>query len=454
MTTTTHNRPQQAGKLASGADIKTAKPGAKLRFGNGLYLLVSPTGTKSWQVHYHVADRHQATIVGRWPDLGIVEAKAKREEIRQTVRAGDDPAHERRERRTATIEANAATVRVVGDAWIKRASVARNWSPHFTASVTGRMVNHVYTVIGERPIGRVTTREIETLVIGLSERHRTQAVHVRQHLSALFDFALRRKHETGVTENLVRTIAEDLPRRVRGDEAEVNRPAVTTIEDARAVLDAVEMLSNGQPFAKLAHRLIALTAVRKREGIEAEWSEFTDGADGWTWTIPAKRMKGRVGKKRPHVIPLAPQAIEVLCAARALARSLGVVSPACFPGRAKGGFIDASVVNAVMNRSLSDELAGRHTVHGWRTTFYTVMKRHDRRDEAIIDLMLAHQPIRPSLAARHYDDTDLDGAPDPDRLRVACAWADLLLDGASTAFEIAGLAEPTTSNVVQLREAA
>ena len=454
MTTTPHPRPPQAGKLAKGTEIKTAKPGAKLRFGNGLYLLVSPNGTKSWQVHYHVADRHQATIVGRWPDLGVEEAKAKREAIRQTVRAGGDPAIERQEQRATRQGAEAATVRTIGDAWIKRASVARGWSAHFTKCVAGRLTNHVYPAIGERPIGRVTTGEIETLVVDLSEKHRTQAVHVRQHLSAMFDFALRRKRETGVTENLVRTIAEDLPRRVRGDEAEVNRPAVTTIEDARAVLDAVEMLSNGQPFAKLAHRLIALTAVRKREGIEAEWSEITDGADGWTWTIPAKRMKGKVGKKRPHVIPLAPQAIEVLCAARALARSLGIVSPACFPGRAKGGFIDASVVNVVMNRSLPDELTGRHTVHGWRTTFYTVMKRRDRRDEAIIDLMLAHQPIRPSLAARHYDDTDLDGAPDPDRLRVACAWADLLLDGASTAYEIAGLAEPTTSNIVQLREAA
>ena len=94
MTTTIQDTARQAGKLATGADIKTAKAGARLRFGGGLYLLVGTGGAKSWQVHYHVAGKHQATIIGRWPDLGIVEAKDRRETIRQHVRAGIKPARD------------------------------------------------------------------------------------------------------------------------------------------------------------------------------------------------------------------------------------------------------------------------------------------------------------------------------------------------------------------------
>ena len=155
-------------------------------------------GTKSWQVHYHVADRHQATIVGRWPDLGVDEAKAKRDEIKRTVRAGDDPAHDRREQRGARIEANATTVRVVAERWIETASEARGWSANYTAQTTQRIANHVLPVLGDRPIGRVTTHEIEALLGDLLKRLRSQAVHVRQHLQLLFDYALRRKM---VTEN-------------------------------------------------------------------------------------------------------------------------------------------------------------------------------------------------------------------------------------------------------------
>jgi hypothetical protein len=53
-----------------------------MRFGNGLYLLVSPAGTKSWQVRYHdAAGRHQAKILGHWPAMTLEEAERKRDII-------------------------------------------------------------------------------------------------------------------------------------------------------------------------------------------------------------------------------------------------------------------------------------------------------------------------------------------------------------------------------------
>ena len=447
--TTAPARPQ-AGKLATGADIKRATPGAKLRFGGGLYLLVSPAA-KSWQVHYHVAGRHQAVIVGRWPDLGVTEAKTKRDEIRRTIREGGDPAHERRERRQARQDAEAATVRSVGERWLASASVARGWSANYQHHIGLRLKNHIYPVIGDRPVARVTTHEIESLIVGLAKNFRSQADHARQNLQSLFDFAARRDL---VTVNLVRKIAEDLPRRIPGDENEICRAHVETIEDARAVLAAVEAYNSG-PFAKLAHRLIALTAVRKLEGLEAQWSEIKEGPDGMTWTIPAARMKGRRGKRREHVLPLPPQTADVFRAARELARASGVKSPFVFPGRGMRGNLARNTPNFLLAYALAgSDFAGRHTVHGWRSTFYTVLKEADY-DERLIDAMLAHQPARPSQVAQHYDRSRLirNGAhlqPLIDRRRLATAWADLLLAGAPSPFALAGL----TSNVVRLREAA
>lgn len=442
-------------KLCKGSDIKTARPGDKLRFGGGLYLLVSPAGAKSWQVHYHVAGKHQATIVGRWPDLGIDEAKAKRAEIKATVRDGGDPALERRERRTERQEADAATVRVVAERWLKVAPEARNWSADYTHHTKLRLANHVLPVIGNRPIGRITTHEIEELILGLlkptADRKglRSQAVHVRQMLQVMFDYALRRKL---ITENPVRVIAEDLPKRVRGDEREISRAHVATIADARTILAAVE--AGASPFIALAHRLIALTGVRKLEGVEAEWSEIAEGPDGMTWTIPAARMKGRRGKKREHVVPLSPQAADVFRAAKALATALGLATDAVFPGEGGAKPVSRSSLNRVY---ASAGIVGRHSIHGWRSTFYTVMKERDYRDEITIDAMLAHRIAGPSQAARHYDHSRLirngvELRELADRRRVACAWADALLAGAPSAFAVAGLVEP--SNVVRLREAA
>jgi integrase len=445
-------QPIKPTKLCKGSDIKAAKPGDKLRFGGGLYLLVSPNGTKSWQVHYHVAGRHLATIVGRWPDLGVEEAKAERDAIRRTVRDGDDPAIERREKRTARLEANAATVSAVAERWLKVAPGSRGWSATYRRDVEIRLTKHILPVIGDRPIGRVSTHEIEALVVGLTletetrKALRAQAVHVRQTLQLLFDYAAG--HDL-VAVNPVRKIAANLPKRVAGDPAEVSRAHVETIADARTVLAAMEATACS-PFAKLAHRLIALTGVRKLEGVEAEWSEIAEGEDGsMTWTIRAERMKGRRGKKRLHVMPLAPQAADVFRAARDLARSLGIVSPLVFPGRGNRGSIERSGLNDALGRALAGTgLAGRHTIHGWRATFSTICNEAEPEAGRVIDVMLAHKTFG-EVEGRYNKATFLRA-----RRRIACAWADQLLAGAPSAFAVAGLVEPSNSNVVQLREAA
>jgi integrase len=436
----------QAGKLATGADIKKAKPGAKLRFGSGLYLLIGATGIRSWQVHYDVNGKHQATIVGRWPELGVVEAKARRDDIRRTVREGGDPAHERHERRQARRESDAATVRVVGEAWMASAKMARKWSDLYVSHTGIRMAKHVYPVLGDRPIGRVTAQEVEALIIGLTKpvgdrpAPTSQSVHVRQNLQSMFDYALRRDL---VTINPVRKIADDLPKRATD---EVGRAHVETIEEARAILRAVDASKAG-PFARLAHRLIALTAVRKMEGIGARWSEITEGADGMTWSIPGVRMKGRRGAKRDHVIPLAPQAADVFRAARALQDAAGIRSDFVFPGPNPRVTIHHSGMNWVMQRVLTEAgMKGRHTVHGWRATFSTLCNEADPGAYRVIDVMLAHKTFA-AIEARYNKATFL-----AERRKLACIWADRLLDGAPTAAALVGLED--NGNVVQLRRAA
>jgi len=454
MTASTAMIPTQATKLAKGTEIKTAKPGSKLRFGNGLYLLVSANGTKSWQVRYYVAGKAQATIVGRWPRVSVEDAKAKRADIAQTVHDGGDPTKERQEKRAARIEADAATVRKVGDAWIATASKTASkvpWSEPYARAVKGRMAAYVYPAIGDRAIGRIGSHDVEAIVGGVVNAKglylRAQAVHVRLNLQKLFDYALRRKL---VAENPVRIIAEDLPHRTIGgeDSEEQCRAFVATIEEARTVLRAVET-ARAPVFEKLLHRLIALTAVRKMEAIGAEWWEVSEGEDGWTWTIPAVRMKGRKNKKRSHIVPLSPQAVEVLLAARALAAALGIKSGAVFPGHSRSGGLARNGLNKVVQRTIARVgLAGRHTIHGWRSTMTTLLIERDFRDERAIDAMLAHKPIGVSRAQKHYDHAVLL----PVRRRLACVWADMLLLGAPSAFALVGMVEP--SNVVQLREAA
>jgi integrase len=220
---------------------------------------------------------------------------------------------------------------------------------------------------------------------------------------------------------------------------------VTTIEAARAVLAAVEAESRAYPSLLLAHRLIALTGVRKREATEAQWREIDLAAA--TWTIPAERMKSR----RVFVVTLAPQAVEVLRAARRLAPS---GCPLVFPATDKRiEPLDDSTMNEHMKRALvRAEIPDRaHVPHGWRSTLFTVMKAADHTLAPILSLMLDHLPDHASKADRNYDSATLL----PERRAASCAWADLLMVGAPSAFALVGLqVEAAGDNVIPLRRAA
>jgi integrase len=464
MTTTTHDTTPQPGKLCTGADIKTAKPQAKpyaMRFGNGLYLWVTPAGTKSWRVNYHVDGRHQIATLGRWPDVSISDAKAKREAMRQDIREGGDPSvalkAKREERRAAT----ATTLRAMAEAWM--AARSGRWAPNYARNMPGRLARHIYPAFGDLPIASITKDMIKARLLAIRADSAAMAVHMQQHLAGVFDYAV--DHDK-VAFNPVRQLSRWLPTR---DASEINKRAhVSTIEDARRVLRLVEAVPSHAGLF-LGHRFLALTGVRKAEALGARWSEFSD--DATVWTIPAARMKGKVR----HVVPLAPQAIEVVQVARALQAATGKRSQYVFPTHYTTGrvtrsgerdhaaewaqrkaartaapldrCVDGTAINKVMDRALAGSGLA-HTPHGWRYTFSTLTNESDHRLQQLVEVALAHSTK--SRIGRIYDESE-HLAP---RRVIACAWADRLLKGAPTAWALVGLRRPKAADVIEFREAA
>ena len=94
-----------------------------------------------------------------------------------------------------------------------------------------------------------------------------------------------------------------------------HQPAISVPADLRAALAQFEA-SRASVSLKLFNRFLALTVVRPSEARLAEWSEFTVAGE---WRIPAEHMKGRRGRKLPHIVLLSPEAMEVVEVARAIA---------------------------------------------------------------------------------------------------------------------------------------
>ena len=367
--------------------IRQAQPRAtrfKLTDEDGLYLLVLPSGTRSWRWRRVAAGKEITTTLGAYPAMSLAHARAARDAARNPAPALP-AAH--------TFEACARE-------WHE--AQARRWKPHHSADVLASLTADVFSAIGARPIDSLKASDLLAVLRPIEARSADLAHRARQRISAVMDYAvaLDRAPANPAT-SLVRVLAP-VVRTGR-------RAAVTTIDEAREVLAAAEAVP-AHPLTRLALRLLALTAVRPGELRGMEWSEV----DGNVWTIPASRMKAtreRAADVPPHVVPLSRQAVEVLDQARRM-RGRQYVFTAWGSQRP----LSENAIGYLMHRA---GFHGRQTAHGWRATFSSVMNERNPGDRAIIDLMLAHAPD--GVEARYNRATHMER-----RAEIAQEWADLL----------------------------
>lgn len=398
-------------------------------YNEGLELWVGPR-VKTWRCRVQRDGKRVNMKLGYYPAM----SKSAAREARSKIRFAEDPVLTKRLERSGMVEAAERTFRLVAAAWMETRGDKVNWSPGVRRGIGRRLETYALPALGELPVSAITADDVLNVIKGAKSPRGRTAVALRQHLSGIFAFALRRDW---CATNLVQKIAEDLPTRKVGTER--NHASVATIEDARAVLAAVEARAKfSAPWTLLAHRLIALTAGRGGEIRGARWSEF-DLAKA-TWTIPAERMKMR----REHLVPLSPQAIEVVRAAARLRKNEFV-----FPSqRKRSETIDRSTLTRSIRTGLEAAKLGRIMVaHGWRGTFSTIMNEIDPASFRVVEATLAHK--LGSKVEAHYNHATYWEA----RQRLLRQWADMLLDGAPTALALIGLedAVPAT-NVVPLRK--
>lgn len=152
--------------------------------------------------------------------------------------------------------------------------------------------------LGRKPIGSVTPAEVLEVLRGVERRgHLESARRLRSTIGAVFRYAIATaRAETDPTQPLKGALASPKV---------TSRAAVTSKVALGGLLRAVDAF-DGQSTTRIALQLMALLFPRPGELRLSEWSEFDLGKA--EWSIPASRAKMR----RPHRMPLPPQAIEIL----------------------------------------------------------------------------------------------------------------------------------------------
>jgi integrase len=381
---------------------KAADKPRKLTDQAGLYLQVTPAGSKLWRMRYEFGGREKLLSFGPYPDVSLAEARNRRDAAKRLLRDGRDPGLEKRLERTRTQEALANSFEAVAREWYAR--MASSWTERHANDVLTSLERDVFPQLGPLPISEIGPPVVLAVLRAIEARPAIEtARRVRQRMSAVFVYGIA----SGICQMDPAAIVQGaMAPLVKG-----RQPAIVDLDEAREVLQRAEAVP-AHPVTKLALRLLALTAVRPGEIRGAAWHEFEqlEGSEP-VWRVPAPRMK----MKQEHLVPLSRQAVEVIT----VVRSLTGRGPLVFPNaRHAHRPMSENAIGYLLNRA---GYHSRHVPHGWRATFSTIMNEQYRDDRQVIDLMLAHAPKDKTEAA--YNRAAHMGR----RRELAQAWADMLL---------------------------
>lgn len=392
--------------MLTNATVKAARAGArpfKLFDSGGLYLFVRPSGTKTWRVKRRHGGREQLLTLGTWPELDLAGARERRDE----ARAGEGSPHSQ----AGASSGKPITFEQLARAWFEQRR--DRWSAVHAADVLASLERDVFPAIGATAlptIGAATLLDVLQAVEARGCIETARRLHER--ISAVFRFGIPRGHCMG---DPAAAIADEL----RPRPASRSQPALSSIDEARSLMQAVDHLGRPAPdLVHLASRLLALTAVRSRTLRFAEVSEFEDlsGREP-VWRVPPAKLKL---KKTRKADPAAELVIPLSRQAAALARQLvdQATGSLLFPGRKSARPIGENALRALYAAA---GYGGRHVPHGWRATFSTVMNGQRPDDRTLIDQALGHVGLG-KVEAAYNRAAHLERRRD-----LFQRWADLLL---------------------------
>lgn len=313
---------------------------------------------------YNGKEKHMA--FGVYQAVSLAQARALRDEAKKKLAEGIDPSFVKKEEKLVRDVQLNNTFQAVAFEW--HGTKVSRWSEGYASDILEAFNKDIFPYIGQQQANEIKPLVLLNVLRRMESRVATEkAKKVRQRCREVFRYAI-------VTGRVEYNPTADLTSAMSGHESK-HYPFLT-VEKLPDFFKALTGYT-GSPLVVLAAHLLILTGVRTGELGGAFWSEFD--LEKAVWGIPADRMK----MKRPHLVPLSTQALEIV-------QQLKVMSgqyPLVFPGRndPRKAMSEASI-NQVFKRI---GYTGKVTGHGFRHTMSTIL-HEEGFNTAWIETQLAH----------------------------------------------------------------
>jgi integrase len=337
-----------------------------------MFLLVKPNGSRLWRLKYRFGGKEKLLALGAYPDVGLKDARERRDEARRLLADGRDPGVAKAEMKHALHSHGQNSFERIAREFAE--NQGDRWEKRHALDVVHRLEKYIFPDLGARPIAEISPRELLAVVRKIEARGATELAHrMVQTCGQVFRY--------GVANSLCdRDVAADL-RGALIPHVKKHMPAVRP-EDLPELLAAIASY-DGDPVTRLGLQFLALTFVRTAELIAAEWSEFDIRRT--LWIIPGPKMK----MKDEHLVPLSRQALAVLEELRAINGE-----------RSRFVFAAANRRKHISNNTLLYALYrlgyhSRMTGHGFRAVASTILNETREHGEhpfsfEVIERQLAH----------------------------------------------------------------
>lgn len=381
--------------------IRTTKPhekAYKLSDEKGLFLHVTPYGSKYWRFKYRFTGKEKLLALGVYPDVSLADARNKRDAARKLLANDIDPGVAKQILKRRAKLASENTFQTIALEWYAKFST--KWVPSHSNKVLRRLERDIFPWLGNKPINEITAPELLAALRRIENRGAIETAHrVHQNCGQIFRYAI-------VTARTEHDISADL----RGALHPVKSKHHASITDPKAIGDLLRAINDYQGYfvTKCALRLAPLLFVRPGELRKAEWSEINFHEA--EWRIPAEKMKMRV----THIVPLCTQAMTILNELRALTGDEKYVFPSI---RSKKRPMSENTITAALRRLgyTKDQMTG----HGFRSMASTILNEQGWNRDAI-ERQLAHAERNSIRAAYNYAEHLLE------RRKMMRKWADYL----------------------------
>ena len=352
------------------------KKQARFSDSGGMYLQVSPAGSKRWFLKYRIAGAEKQLALGSYPAVTLTAARKARDAAKLQKSQGADPVMVRKVEKLKSSRTDGDTFKTVALEWY--AKQAPQWSAGHAERSLRQLERDLFPWIGNRPMPEIHAMELLAALQKVEERGAVEtADRVLMLARQVWEYWLP------TTTSTQRNITEGLKARLtpyRG------KSFAAIVEPVRfgELLRAMKNYKGG-PIVRTALQLAPLLYQRPGNLSMMEWAELD--LDGALWVIPSMKMKRTKQEKEQgdaHTVPLPVQAVALLRSLHPLTGHGRYV----FPGERSHDrpISDNSVRSALYALGFGKE----HTWHGFRASARTMLVDQLNLDPLAIEANLAH----------------------------------------------------------------